>query len=59
VNLTKSALHDLVEDPAEREDAFPDLLSFDPDEPLCICMSPCDMDLCECQLILNRRHHIL
>ncbi|KAK5148017.1 hypothetical protein LTR32_000598 [Rachicladosporium monterosium] len=43
VNLTKSALHDLVEDPAEREDAFPDLLSCDPDEPLCIC----DTTFCE------------
>ncbi|KAK1035598.1 hypothetical protein LTS16_014420 [Friedmanniomyces endolithicus] len=43
VNLTKSALHDLVEDPAEREDAFPDLLSCDPNEPLCIC----DTTFCE------------
>ncbi|TKA67068.1 hypothetical protein B0A55_07811 [Friedmanniomyces simplex] len=43
VNVTKSALHDLVEDPAEREDSFPDLLPGDPDEPLCIC----DTTFCE------------
>ncbi|KAK3626906.1 hypothetical protein LTR56_019532 [Elasticomyces elasticus] len=40
VNLTKSALHDLVEDPAEREDGFLDLPANRTDEPLCICDTP-------------------
>ena len=39
VNVTKSPLHDLVEDPAEREDAFFDG-SGESDEPLCICDTP-------------------
>ena len=47
VNLTKSPLHDLPEDPEEREDGSFDILRQrqDPeyqndDDPLCICMLP-------------------
>lgn len=45
VNLTKSPLHDLPEDPEEREDGSFDIIRQrqdseyqDDDEPLCICM---------------------
>ncbi|KAH9818188.1 Only proline and serine are matching in the corresponding protein [Teratosphaeria destructans] len=37
-NINKSALHDLVEDPAEREDSFDLAPPSSRDEPLCICM---------------------
>jgi hypothetical protein len=39
VNVNKSALGDLVEDPAEREDSFDGLAPDSIDEPLCICGS--------------------
>jgi hypothetical protein len=48
VNLTKSPLHDLLEDPEEREDCSFDILREDQDsehqrndDPLCICMLFC------------------
>ncbi|RMZ21115.1 hypothetical protein D0859_14877 [Hortaea werneckii] len=39
-NVTKSPLHDLVEDPAERDDCTQDRPNDSADEPLCICDTP-------------------
>ncbi|KAK3074795.1 hypothetical protein LTR53_002461 [Teratosphaeriaceae sp. CCFEE 6253] len=41
VNVTKSPLHDLAEEPAEREDVFSDQTTpSSVDEPMCICDTP-------------------
>jgi len=46
VNVNKSALHDLVEDPAERDDVLEDVPEAGVEEPLCICKSPAGGPVC-------------